>query len=133
MDRRSSAQKQMIGDALVRMAHPTAAEVYDEIRKDYPQISLGTVYRNLGQMADAGDILRVSFPDAPDRFDPNAHEHYHVACSRCGRIFDTDQTISPELIAQLDRAVEACTGVKVDSHAILFSGICAACQSAGQS
>jgi Fur family peroxide stress response transcriptional regulator len=129
MARRYSAQKKMIGDTLAQMDHPTAAEVYEEVRKAYPQISLGTVYRNLSLMADDGEILRLSFPDAPDRFDPNAHEHYHVACSRCGRIFDTDHTLSPELVKQIDRAVEACTGVRVENRMMIFIGVCAACQS----
>lgn len=133
MARRFSVQKQMIEDTLAQLDHPTAAEVYEEIRKDYPQISLGTVYRNLNLMADDGEILRLSFPDTPDRFDPNAHEHYHVACSRCGRIFDTDHRIPSELIAQMDRAVEACTGVRVENRIMMFRGICAECRSAGQS
>ncbi len=129
MARRYSAQKQIIEDTLAKMDHPTAAEVYEEIRKAYPQISLGTVYRNLGLMADDGEILRLSFPDAPDRFDPNAHEHYHVSCSRCGRIFDTDRTFPSELVRQVDRAVEACTGVRVESRVMMFRGVCAACRS----
>lgn len=129
MNRRYSAQKQMVEDALAGMDHPTAAEVYERIRKAYPQISLGTVYRNLSLMADDGEILRLSFSGAPDRFDPNAHEHYHIACSRCGRIFDTDHTIPSALIRQIDDAVEACTGIKVEKRIMMFSGICAACRS----
>lgn len=133
MTKRQSAQKRMIGDVLMRLDHPTASEVYEEIRRDYPQISLGTVYRNLGTMAGDGEILRLSFSDAPDRFDPNTHEHYHVACSRCGRIFDTDRTFPSALIAQLDRAVEESTGVRVENHTMIFTGICAACQGAARS
>ncbi len=128
MSRRHTAQKRMIEDTLARLDHPTATEVYEEIRKSYPQISLGTVYRNLSTMAGEGEILRLSFQNAPDRFDPNAHEHYHVACSRCGRIFDTDNTMPSELVREIDRAVEACTGVRVESRTMLFSGICATCR-----
>ena len=84
MAKRTSAQKRMVAEALAQMDHPTAAEVYEEIRKAYPQISLGTVYRNLSLMADEGEILRLSFPDAPDRFDPNAHEHYHIGAHAAG-------------------------------------------------
>lgn len=128
MNKRYSVQKQMIEGALARLDHPTAAEVYEEIRKAYPQISLGTVYRNLSLMSVEGEILRLSFPGTPDRFDPNAHEHYHVACARCGRIFDTDSTIPQELVNRIDRAVEACTGVRVESRMMMFSGVCAECQ-----
>lgn len=133
MTKRQSAQKRMIEGVLARLDHPTAAEVYEEIRRDYPQISLGTVYRNLGMMAGDGEILRLSFSGAPDRFDPNTHEHYHVACSRCGRIFDTDRTFPSALIAQLDRAVEESTGVRVENHTMIFTGICTACQCTARS
>jgi Fur family peroxide stress response transcriptional regulator len=130
MLRRNSAQKEIIGEVLVRLDHPTAAEVYEEVRKDRPQISLGTVYRNLSLMAEEGELLRLSFPEAPDRFDPNAHEHYHASCVCCGRIFDTDHSLPEELIGEIDRAVEGCTGVKVKSRVMIFRGICAVCRSA---
>jgi Fe2+ or Zn2+ uptake regulation protein len=130
MGRRYSAQKEMIGEVLARLDHPTAAEVYEEVRKGCPQISLGTVYRNLNLMAEEEELLRLSFPEAPDRFDPNAQEHYHASCVRCGRIFDTDQHLSENLIGEIDRAVEACTGVRVKSRVMLFKGVCELCQSA---
>jgi Fe2+ or Zn2+ uptake regulation protein len=111
----------------MQMDHPTAAEVYERVRRDVPQISLGTVYRNLGTMADEGSILRLSFAGKPDRFDPNTGEHYHVVCSQCGRIFDTDYCREPELLRRLDRAVELSTGVQVQQRFLSFSGICAQC------
>jgi Fur family peroxide stress response transcriptional regulator len=132
MARRYSAQKEIIGEALARLDHPTAAEVYQEVRKDRPRISLGTVYRNLSLMAEEGELLRLSFSEAPDRFDPNAHEHYHAACVCCGRIFDTDHTLPEGLVGEMDRAVEACTGVRVKSREMIFRGICAACRSVGR-
>ena len=128
MARRFSAQKKMIEDTLMRLDHPTASEVYDQIRKDYPQISLGTVYRNLGTMSAEGEILRLSFADAPDRFDINAHEHFHAACNRCGRIFDTDGKLPADLLQKLDAAVEASTGIRVESRTMVFDGACAACR-----
>jgi Fur family peroxide stress response transcriptional regulator len=129
VSKRNSVQKQMIGKTLMWMDHPTAAEVYERVRQDCPQISLGTIYRNLGSMADEGEVLRLSFTGEPDRFDPKTHEHFHVVCSCCGRIFDTDHTITPEIIEQLDRAIESSTGVRVEKHMLLFGGICAQCRS----
>ncbi|MDR2196385.1 MAG: transcriptional repressor [Coriobacteriales bacterium] len=128
---RNSMQKLLITETLRRMDHPTAAEVYEQVRQDCPQISLGTVYRNLGSMADEGTVLRLSFTDEPDRFDPQTHEHFHVVCSCCGRIFDTDASIEPALVHRLDRAVERCTGVRVQSRSLLFEGVCAKCQEEG--
>jgi Fe2+ or Zn2+ uptake regulation protein len=128
MSRRFSAQKNMIQAALHMLDHPSAYEVYEEIRKDYPQISLGTVYRNLGAMAQDGSVVRLSVSDMPDRFDNNTHEHFHAVCSGCGHIFDTEAALPEELIKQLDAAVEASTGIKVKSRSLLFFGTCPRCE-----
>jgi Fur family peroxide stress response transcriptional regulator len=128
MNRRFSTQKKMIEEALRMLDHPTAAEVYEEIWKAYPQISLGTIYRNLNTMASEGEIMRLSFSGSPDRFDPNAAEHYHIVCTRCGRILDTDDSIPQELLNQLDQTVESSTGVEVEGRTMLFYGICPACK-----
>jgi Fur family peroxide stress response transcriptional regulator len=128
--KRNSVQKRIIQETLMEMDHPTATEVYERVRQDCPQISLGTVYRNLGTMADEGEVLRFSFSGEPDRFDPMTREHFHVVCSVCGRIFDTDPHIVPNLLHQLDREVERKTGVEVRERTLLFSGICAACREA---
>jgi Fe2+ or Zn2+ uptake regulation protein len=126
--RRNSLQKRIIGEALMEMDHPTAAEVYERVRQDCPQISLGTVYRNLGTMADEGTALRLSFLGEPDRFDPTTQEHFHVVCSSCGRIFDTEPHIVPTFLGRLDQEVERSTGVEVREHTLLLRGICAACR-----
>jgi Fur family peroxide stress response transcriptional regulator len=131
--KRNSVQKRIIEETLMAMDHPTAAEVYERVRQDRPQISLGTVYRNLGTMADEGEVLRLSFLGEPDRFDPMTQEHFHVVCSSCGRIFDTDPHIVPNLLRQLDREVENVTGVEVRGRTLLFSGVCAACRGADAS
>lgn len=128
MSRRFSAQKKLIADTLTQLDHPTAAEIYAEARKSCPQISLGTVYRNLGNMSAEGEVLRLSFADAPDRFDVNTHNHFHAACNHCGRIFDTDAGLEGGLFTALDAAVERSTGLKVESRSLLFCGICAACR-----
>ncbi|MDR3036976.1 MAG: transcriptional repressor [Coriobacteriales bacterium] len=129
MNKRNSVQKRVIGQALMMMDHPTATEVYERVRREHPQISLGTVYRNLGTMANEGDVLRLSFPNSPDRFDPNTYEHCHAVCTCCGQVLDTDGLLPHELIEQIDRAVERNTGVRVESHSLVFSGMCDACQS----
>lgn len=130
MNKRFSAQKNMIKEALRLLDHPAAAEVYEEIRKSYPQISLGTVYRNLNAMSDGGEIMRLSFSGTPDRFDRNPQEHYHIVCSRCGRISDTDEGIPQALLEQLDKAVEVCTGFEVQGRTMLFCGVCPMCKKA---
>lgn len=68
--------------------HPTAETVYLAIKKEYPNISLGTVYRNLSLLADIGEILKISTGDGPDRFDGNINPHYHFFCQECGEVLD---------------------------------------------
>ena len=70
--------------------HPTADTVYLHIRKEFPNISLGTVYRNLNLLADMGEAIKISTPEGGDRFDGRTAPHYHVVCSRCSRIFDLE-------------------------------------------
>ena len=71
-------------------AHPTAETVYQEVRKTYPKISLGTVYRNLSLLADNGEALRLNCGDGYDRFDGNPKPHFHFYCRECGRVMDLD-------------------------------------------
>lgn len=128
MNRRYSAQKMMIENALMKLDHPTAIEIYEDIRKNYPNISLGTVYRNLGVMAESGEILRISLGDAPDRFDINTYEHLHVTCKKCGRVFDADSDKLEELFEKVDKFLEASTGVHIENRVMLFKGTCSECR-----
>ena len=82
-----SRQRESIRECLKnRTDHPTADAVYVTISKDYPKISLGTVYRNLNLLADMGEIQRFSSGDGSEHFDYNTDPHYHFVC-RIHRIF----------------------------------------------
>ncbi|NLY76702.1 MAG: transcriptional repressor [Tissierellia bacterium] len=128
MNKRYSAQKMMIEEALMRLDHPTASEIHDYIKKSYPNISLGTVYRNLGLMAESGDVLRITFGDAPDRFDINTHDHFHVMCKKCGQVFDAESDRLKELLAQIDQSLEETTGVHIENRSMYYQGICSSCR-----
>ena len=128
MNKRNSAQKMMIENSLMKLNHPTAAEIYEDIRKDYPNISLGTVYRNLGAMAESGEILRITLGDSPDRFDINSNEHIHVVCTKCGHVYDADNHNMNELIEKIDQIVGESTGVHVESREMIFKGTCSNCR-----
>ncbi len=65
--------------------HPTAEDIYHHIQTDNPNISLGTVYRNLTLLSDLGQIQKISTLDGPDRFDGNFLPHYHFVCREIGR------------------------------------------------
>ena len=86
-----SKQREAIKSFLVgRYDHPTAETVYLGIKQEFPNISLGTVYRNLSLLSDIGEIQKLSTGIGPDRFDGNAAPHYHFICTRCGRVLDID-------------------------------------------
>ena len=79
--------------------HPTAETVYLDIKEEFPNISLGTVYRNLNLLADMGEILRISLGNGPDRYDGRTSPHYHFICSQCGQVLDMDIGPMPEIDA----------------------------------
>ena len=64
-----------------RKDHPTAEFIYNNIREEYPNISLGTVYRNLSLLVELGKITKVTCDDGNDHFDPNIKPHYHFSFS----------------------------------------------------
>jgi Fe2+ or Zn2+ uptake regulation protein len=105
-------------------SHPGADWVYDQVRKEIPNISMGTVYRNLKLLAQAGQIRELEIPGSLSRFDGDLSNHYHFRCEKCGRLFDLDQV--------MDRTMEASiaqkTGFKVKRHYLEFIGLCLDCQ-----
>lgn len=101
--------------------HPTADMVYEDVKKDIPHISLGTVYRNLNQLVDNGYIRKLTHIDGIVHFDKNdAHEH--MKCIKCNTIIDLD------LAFHLDSYVEEKSGNEILSHELLFIGICKQCR-----
>ncbi|AZO95079.1 transcriptional repressor [Halocella sp. SP3-1] len=104
--------------------HPTADWIYERVKKDIPNISLGTVYRNLKLLADMGEIMVLDFGSSYSRFDGNPENHYHFTCEKCGGVFDLDMPLNNEL----NQKVNEETPYKVYSHRIEFYGLCLNCQ-----
>lgn len=109
-------------------SHPTADEVYEAIRRQFPNISLGTVYRNLNLLSECGDIRKLSYTAGPDHFDYDTSDHYHFVCRDCGRVYDMPSICLPEL--NREAGAEA-PGV-IDSHELVFYGICRDCLAKGE-
>lgn len=82
---------------MTRTDHPTADTVYVNIKKEFPNISLGTVYRNLSLLASIGEISKISCGDSSDHFDPNTEPHYHFYCRHCGSVQDIHIPANPGL------------------------------------
>ena len=121
---RNSKQKKAILRVLIGTnCHPTADWIYEQVRKEIPNISLGTVYRNLKYMKERGEILDLDSCGSLNRFDGNGDNHYHFRCEDCGRIFDIDEPIDTEI----DRRVGEKTGFRVSHHRLEFRGLCTDC------
>lgn len=105
--------------------HPTAAWLYQNLRKDFPSISLGTVYRNLSLLAEQGKIQILRNGSGFDRFDANVSDHSHITCTVCGKVADLDSEIPGEDNAE--RIAEEASGFRVFSHKLDFYGICPEC------
>ncbi len=119
-----SRQREQIYEALANnVVHPSAEYIYDILKQANSNISLATVYRNLNKMALNGRIKKIRGLEDRAHFDHNTFEHYHFICRKCGRIYDIPCEIAPEIISKTEKS----TGFKIESHDIVFSGICREC------
>ena len=112
-------------EALVRLlsstkSHPDAEWLYERLKKDYPSISLGTVYRNLRQLTDSGEILELCYGQT-SHFDADISPHYHFQCNLCKKIYDIpseDVTIS----------IKTEEGFSINGFNLVLNGICCNCK-----
>lgn len=119
-----SRQREMIREFLLaRKDHPTADIVYQNIRQQSPNISLGTVYRNLTLLADIGVINRLRLGDGVDHFDGDTSPHYHFLCTECGGVTDL-KAGSIDGITKVAR--EGFDG-HIAGHVTYFYGVCRRC------
>lgn len=120
---RNTKQRQIVFEAVCRRRdHPTADEIYLDIRSENPKISRGTVYRNLHLLADSGRIRHVRVPGV-DRFDWRREPHYHLLCLGCGKVRDASIAYTEELNEQ----AAAGSGYRIDDHRTVFEGYCPDC------
>lgn len=121
---RHSRQRECIKKCLAgRFDHPTAETIYQDIKDEFPNISLGTVYRNLSLLAELGEIQKISTGSGPDRFDGRATAHYHFFCKECGCVLDMDFVAPEDLNVLASRNFPG----RIDSHTIQFQGVCDKC------
>lgn len=119
-----SRQREAIKEYLAHTdEHPTADMIYLKLREKYPNISLGTVYRNLNFLAEKGEIIKLDGLDGCDRFDANTRPHYHFLCNKCQRVFDLE--IKP--IEQINEIAGKAFPGKIEGHIAYFYGECPDC------
>ena len=121
---RHSKQRDLVLETVrCNLIHPTARDVYEIVRKKAPDISLGTVYRNLNMLADMGQILRIEVPGEADRFDGRYESHSHAVCSRCGCVMDYSFDFE-----DLNRHLMDETGFECQDICITVRGLCKNCR-----
>lgn len=120
--RRNTKQLDVIWDAVKNeTSHPTADQIYEKVRKDLPNISLGTVYRNLQKLVRLGKLQVLSVARS-QHFDPLVQHHQHFICEQCNHVYDvfadTPRIVPPELHRE---------GFRVTSQQLAFYGTCTDC------
>ena len=121
---KKSKQRDMIKAFLMgRKDHPTADVIYMNVRQENPNISLGTVYRNLTLLADIGEIQRLRLGDGIDHFDADTSPHYHFICNDCSSVIDLDM----ESIESINDIAAKSFDGKITGHVTYFHGLCGKC------
>ena len=122
---RMSRQRKVILEVLGRSPdHPTADDIYHQVRKEIPHISLGTVYRNLEILSSSGVVRRIQLSGSQMRFDTCTEGHAHIRCIACERIDD----IPFDPLNPCEDEIRKRTGYKVVDRCVEFTGICPRCQ-----
>ena len=118
---RYSRQRELITDIIKsRKDHPTADMIYATARELEPNISLGTVYRNLKLLSDEGVILTLETEDKKIHYDGDVSKHGHFICSQCGKIIDLFRPVNtPVELKEM--------GVTVSSEKCVYYGLCTDC------
>ncbi len=125
--RRNTRQKTLVKECVKQhFDHPTADSIYLSAREKDEKISKGTVYRNLKELSERGEILHIKVPGA-DRYDSRTDLHYHIMCVFCSCVVD----VPVEYEGRLDEEASRATGFECFRHRTLFEGICPGCRSKG--
>ena len=125
MKRRNTIQCALVLETVNKLqCHATADEIYNALAQEHPNISRGTVYRNLQRLCETGDIRKREIPGGADHFDHLCSNHYHVKCVKCSRVFDVDM----EYIVDMEKSIKDTNGFAFTGHDIVFKGICPECQ-----
>ncbi len=101
--------------------HMTAEEIYTKAKQIMPSIAVGTVYRNLGLMTEAGEIRRLAIPDKPDKYDKSVQPHEHLICQKCGEVSDL-------FVSSLQDYLQQQTGIEITGYDLNLRYICGKCK-----
>jgi Fur family peroxide stress response transcriptional regulator len=121
----ATIQRRIVFEALLRRDdHPTADQIFDDVKCRAAGISRTTVYRTLETLMRLGVARMVCSPGASARFDPNVEQHHHLVCLHCGKMTDLDDTRLNRLPLPNIRAM----GFEIKDYTVHFRGACRDCQ-----
>jgi Fe2+ or Zn2+ uptake regulation protein len=122
---RVTPQRLAVAREVMNRQHPTAAEVYEAVRGQFPTMGLATVYATLNTMSRRGLVKPLPFAEAV-RFDANVSPHANLICTRCGRITDFEGCI--DLLGQLRDRTQEGAGFALDTERLDLYGTCESCR-----
>jgi Fur family peroxide stress response transcriptional regulator len=104
--------------------HPSVEDIHARIKKDFPTMSLATVYRNIVLIKSLDELLELGFPDGSNRYDGNKpYPHPHIICVKCKKILDLDL----DSLDEMQHEIAEETDFKILNHRLDFFGICGNC------
>lgn len=125
--RNFSAKREAIYQVLASTkTHPTVEWVYEQLKTTIPDLSLGTVYRNLTVFKEMGLAKSVGVVNGQERFDADMSQHPHFVCTKCFSVIDVPMGRNFADCNIYDYVSKEC-GVRVESHNIIFYGVCNEC------
>ena len=118
-----TSKRNAIYNALISTTeHPSAQTLYKKLKKEYPDLSLGTVYRNINKFKEKGMAITVANVNGEERIDGNVKDHAHFVCKNCGGVYDVFDS-------QLTATANSLTnqGFTIANSSVLFYGKCYKC------
>lgn len=104
--------------------HPSVEMIHDQVKENFPTMSLATVYKNILLLKSLSEVLELGFPDGSNRYDGNNPDsHPHVICIKCKKIID----LETDSLDEMKEEVELETDFKIVNHRLEFFGICSNC------
>ncbi|MCM8803740.1 MAG: transcriptional repressor [Candidatus Omnitrophica bacterium] len=126
--RRNTKQRKAILEELKKLkTHPTSYTLFRILKRKFPKISLGTIYRNLNILKEEGKILELTGGKYGCHYDGCTEQHYHFFCIGCNNVFDLEIPV----FKGLDKKVSKKGGIEVKYHRLDFYGYCQNCKKKG--
>ena len=124
--RKNSKKRQALLEALCSShEHPTAEMLYNQLKPDYPELSLGTVYRNLGVLVQEGLVKSVGHVNGQERYDAFTYPHPHFVCRNCHGVIDLTL---PDTVSGMYEEIGKQSGCEAEDYSLTINGLCAKCR-----